>query len=95
MAPLPHFRAEPYAVHPVIATADDMTLLFHRASGETHLLAAPMPDMLELLGEAPDTAAGLTARLCDRLGIAVDEEAGTVVSHRLAELEAAGLVWRD
>ena len=88
------YFAEPYAAHPAVATMD-MVLLFHRASGETHLLAEPMPDMLTLLGDAPDTIDGLTARLCEQIGVAVDEEARTVVAHRLDELEAVGLVWRD
>ena len=94
MAQAPLYRAEPYSAHAVVAT-NDMALLFHRASGETHLLAEPMPDILTLLGDAPDTIDGLAIRLCDRLGVLVDEESRTVVAHRLGELEAVGLVWRD
>ncbi|TZG28753.1 HPr-rel-A system PqqD family peptide chaperone [Sphingomonas montanisoli] len=94
MAQNSRYHAESYVAHPVVTTAD-MRLLFHRASGETHLLADPLPDMLILLGEQPDTIQGLTTRLCARLGVAQDEEAHAVVGHRLDELEAAGLVWRD
>lgn len=88
------YHAEPHAAHRLVATAE-MTLLFHRPSGETHLLAEPMPDILALLGERADTVDGVTSRLCDRLGESEDEEARTVVAHRLDELEAVGLVWRD
>jgi len=78
--------------HPI----DGMTLVFHRPSGTTHFLDSPVPEMLELLAEAPADAAGLTARLCVRLGLAEDGpdhgEAMTVVETRLADLVAIGLV---
>lgn len=71
-----------------------MTLVFHRPSGATHFLDSPVPEMLELLAESPDDAAGLVRRLCARLGQAEDEEARAVVEARLAELTAIGLVQR-
>ncbi|ATE67503.1 HPr-rel-A system PqqD family peptide chaperone [Rhizorhabdus dicambivorans] len=69
-----------------------MSLIFHRPSGATHFLDSPVPEMLQLLAEAPDGAAGLTCRLCVNLGLAEDEEARAVVEARLAELIAIGLV---
>jgi len=77
-----------------------MTLVFHRPSGTTHFLDSPVPEMLELLAEAPADLAGLTARLCARLGLPEDGpehgpehgEAQTVVATRLADLVAIGLV---
>ena len=71
---------------------DGMTLLFHRASGSTHVLISPMPEMLSLLAEAPMDAAMLCRRLCERLELPHDDEALTVVEARLGELVASGLV---
>lgn len=88
----PIYHAEPWNAHRV-AALPDMTLLYHQRSGETHFLAAPLPDLLGLLGEAADDADGLTRRLCERLDLSVDDEAIEVVRHRLDELAAAGLVW--
>ena len=71
---------------------DGMTLVFHRPSGTTHFLDSPVPDMLALLADAPDDAAGLARRLCARLDIPHDDEAQTVVAARLTELVDSGLV---
>jgi hypothetical protein len=53
---------------------EGLTLLFHAASGQTHILAPPAPQILAAL--------------------AGNEDAGTALAARLAELEAAGLVHR-
>lgn len=71
---------------------DGMVLAFHRPSGTTHLLASPMPEILELLAERPMTAEALCQALCDRLGLPPDDEALVVVEARLGELIASGLV---
>ncbi len=76
-----------------IAWMDGLALIFHRSSGTTHFLDAPVPDMLALLAEAPATAGELAEKLCARLAVALDDEAGEVVLHRLAELCDAGLIW--
>jgi PqqD family protein of HPr-rel-A system len=71
---------------------EGMTLLYHRPSGATHLLASPLPEMLALLRALPCGAGILAERLCHRLAIPCDGEALTVVTERLAELAAIGLV---
>jgi PqqD family protein of HPr-rel-A system len=87
----PLYRAEP--IDSCHATdVEGMTLFYHRASGVTHLLASPLPEMLTLLREVPSCATTLAERLCHRLAIPCDEEAITVVTERLAELDAIGLV---
>lgn len=74
---------------------DGLALIFHRPSNTTHFLDAPVPDMLALLAEAPATAGELAEKLCARLAVALDDEAGEVVARRLAELRDAGLVWTE
>ena len=69
-----------------------MTLLYHKPSGVTHFLASPLPEMLALLREVPCGADILAERLCHRLAIPCNDEAVTVVTERLAELAAIGLV---
>lgn len=76
-----------------IMWVDGLALIFHRPSGTTHFLDTPMPDMLALLADKPDNAAGLAERLCARLDLMSDDEAREVVLHRLTELSDAGLVW--
>lgn len=87
----PLYRAEPIDGCRM-TDVEGMTLLYHRPSGVTHLLTSPLPEMLALLREVPSDAGILAERLCHRLAIACDEEAHMVVTERLGELAAIGLV---
>lgn len=72
---------------------EGLTLLFHAASGMTHIVAPPAPQILDLLAEGPADAEALLDRLARRYD--VDGALGAAaVTARLAELEAAGLVRR-
>ncbi len=82
------FHADPADAARSVAL-EGLTLLFHRPSGATHVLAPPAPQILELLREAPATAAELRERMAARYELAGGQEA---LLARLAELEAAGLV---
>jgi PqqD family protein of HPr-rel-A system len=76
-----------------IAELEGLTLLYHRRSGLTHILAPPAPQILSALAAGPATA----ARIVDRIGAEFELEAdnpAAATEARLAELEAAGLVWR-
>src|SRR3546814_6384208 len=42
---------------------DDFTALYHRASGITHLVTSPVPELLDALGEAPLCLGEIAARL--------------------------------
>ncbi len=76
----------------LIAPLDEFTAVYHRASGITHLLTEPAPQILAILGEG---ALSLGA-LLDRLGLEYDLADGTreALAARLAELVEAGLVER-
>ena len=73
---------------------DSMTLLFHRPSGITHMLADPAPAILEVMADAPLTTAEIALRLTDAFDIDPDSETETIVQARLAELSDLGLVAR-
>ena len=69
---------------------DDFTVIYHRASGITHLLNAPAPEVLGTLGEAGMTLAVLADSLAAEFDLPdLDLDA---LAARLDELGAAGLV---
>ena len=72
---------------------EGLTLLFHRRSGLTHILAPPAPQILAALAAGPTDAAGRVERIGAAFEIEAEDEAAAIAA-RLAELEAAGLVWR-
>jgi PqqD family protein of HPr-rel-A system len=74
----------------VVVTLDGLTALYHRPSGMTHILAAPAPELLTLLAEAPADVTELTVRLGEQFELQQPE----ALQARLDELEAAGLVSR-
>lgn len=68
---------------------DALTALFHRPSGITHLVAAPVPEILAVLREAM-TADDLLAALARDYDLADPDPAA--LAARLDELVASGLV---
>jgi PqqD family protein of HPr-rel-A system len=72
---------------------EGLTLLYHRPSGLTHFLAPPAPQILEALAAGPASAAEIAASIEEKFEID-SEDPATAIAARLAELEAAGLVWR-
>lgn len=76
----------------LVRPLDALTLIFDRASGETHLLASPQPEILALLSDAPMDADALLGKLAAAFDLAADGDALTVLTDRLHELAALGLV---
>jgi PqqD family protein of HPr-rel-A system len=72
---------------------EGLVLLYHRRSGLTHFLAPPAPQILEALAAGPAGAAEIAASIGARFEIESEDPAAAIAA-RLAELEAAGLVWR-
>lgn len=75
-----------------IVALDDLTLVYHRASGITHLLAAPAPEIIAALSQTAMTAAELYTVLGEQFDLA-DGDADALAA-RIDELVAAGLVLR-
>lgn len=82
--------ADPAALR--IVPLDALTLVYHRASGITHIVDAPVPEILEILAEGARDVAGLLAVLAARFDLADPDPAA--LAARLDELVAAGLVER-
>ena len=76
----------------IVAPVDLLTAIYHRASGQTHLMASPAPEILEALAEAPLDAAALLAKLRADYDL-VDADPAALAA-RLDELVETGLVER-
>lgn len=71
---------------------DDLYLLYHRPSGETHVLAPDLFSILRAIDGSPLDAAGVLARLAEDHDIETEgDEPLAVVTARLSELAALGL----
>ena len=74
----------------IIERLDVLTAVYHRASGATHLLIEPAPEIMAALAAGPLTVDALLARLGEAYTLGdADERA---LAARLDELVAAGLV---
>lgn len=80
------WRAAPE--HLLAVPLDTFTAVFHRPSGQTHLLVEPAPQILEMLSEPLDEAE-LLDRLAAAYDIADDRDA---LAERVRELAEAGLI---
>ena len=75
-----------------IVPLDALTLIYHRASGITHVVDAPVPEMLEAIAADQLTVDQLLSRLAERYDLLDADPLALAV--RLDELVAAGLVER-
>ena len=71
-------------------TLDGLSAIYHRASGATHVVAEPVPQILKALGRDRLTLAELLARLGADYDLA-DNVEGALIA-RLNELVTLGLV---
>lgn len=76
----------------IVVPVDLLTAIYHRASGQTHLIASPAPEILQALAEAPLDAAALLAKLRADYDL-VDADPDVLLA-RLDELVETGLVER-
>lgn len=71
---------------------DSMTLIFQKSSGITHMVADPVPAILEVMSEDSLTASDVAHRLSVSYDLEDSVDATDVVLARLAELCTLGLV---
>ncbi len=88
------FRADPPDARRCTVLADGVTVVFHRPSGLTHILAPPAPELLAALSEGDADIGTLIARLERDHDLSGTDDLRGALTARLAELETAGLVWR-
>ena len=72
----------------------ELTAIFDRRSMQTHLVAAPMPQILDAMGTDACNVADLAARLAAAFDLDAAEDARSILAERLAELATMGLVAR-
>jgi len=75
-----------------IVPLDALTLIYHRASGITHVVDAPVPELVEALTPEALTLDQLLATLTERYDLLDADPAALAI--RLDELVQAGLVER-
>ncbi len=92
-APLIRYQAEA-AEQRLIEQLDQMTLIYQRRSGITHIVTEPVPQMLEAMREDMLSADAVLARLAAEFELQSDDEALQTVAARLEELADLGLVER-
>lgn len=73
-----------------VVALDSLTAIYHRASGQTHIVAEPMPEILAVLTTGKCTI----MTLIQRLGLPEDAETRALLTARLDELITTGLVVR-
>lgn len=70
---------------------DGLIAFYHAPSGATHVVAPPVPQILDAIAGDPADADEILARIGERFDVRGGREA---MAARLMELEAAGLVSR-
>lgn len=83
------YRADPPECLRIVPL-DSLTAIYHRASGQTHVVAEPMPEILAALA----TGDADVVVLMQRLNLVDDRETRALLAERLAELVETGLVAR-
>lgn len=83
------YRCAPWATLRIVPL-DGLTLIYHRASGVTHVLAPPAPEILAALARGPCAIEALMTRLAADYNLVEADAQG--LEARLAELVDAGLV---
>jgi len=86
-----HYRAAAPATLRIVPL-DALTLIYHRSSGITHIVDAPVPEIIEALGEEALGIDALLARLSDQFDLTDADPMALAI--RLDELVVAGLVER-
>lgn len=85
------YRAAPTAALR-IEPLGELTLIFDRRSMQTHVVAPPVPQILEAMGGDICGAAAIAERLSVVFDLERTDDAALIIAERLGELAALGLV---
>ncbi|QCB55148.1 HPr-rel-A system PqqD family peptide chaperone [Sphingopyxis sp. PAMC25046] len=77
-----------------VESIGELTAIFDRRSMQTHLVVSPMPEILDAMGADACTPAQVTERLAATFNLDSTEDAQPILTERLCELAAMGLVER-
>lgn len=88
------YLAEPEEA--VVARAlDDITLFYHRPSGQTHMVVSPVPEILAALRlDGAGDAVAVYARMIQSYDLGDAEAARAAIARHLDEMAQLGLVRR-
>lgn len=78
----------------ILHMLDTMSLVFHRPSGLTHIVADPIPAILEVMQQDVSTPAQIAKALENNFDLEEGVDVENVVLARLAEMNTLGLVER-
>jgi PqqD family protein of HPr-rel-A system len=78
----------------LVRPLDAVTLLYHRPSGQTHLVVSPVPEILAALRAGEAHVGEVVARLSADFDLGPAEAAQAAVAVHLEELVAIGLARR-
>lgn len=87
------YRAEA-ATSLIIEPLDAVTLMYHRRSGITHIVAEPTPQILAAMADDTLSVHDITQRLSRQFDLGDADEACGIIGDRLAELAELGLATR-
>lgn len=87
------YHAEPAAAL-IVRPLEDITLIYHRRSGQTHMVMSPVPEILAALGDAGRGAEEVSSLLAQHYDLGDPAEALPVIAAHLEEMAALGLVHR-
>lgn len=72
---------------------DDIVLLYHRPSGQTHMVISPVPEILDMMADGePASAQTIHDALAQRYDLGAPDDAVAEIGVHLAHLDALGLV---
>ncbi len=74
----------------IVTELDEVSGIYHRASGMTHIVVEPVPQIILALQQQHLSVSGLL----DQLGVPASADAHAALTARLDELEAGGLITR-
>lgn len=77
----------------IVEQLDAMTVIYHRRSGITHIVAEPVPQILASMDAAPMTTAEIAQSITAAFDVN-DAEVEPVIAARLEEMADLGLVER-
>ncbi|WP_313394087.1 HPr-rel-A system PqqD family peptide chaperone [Sphingobium yanoikuyae] len=76
----------------IVRPLDDIVLLYHRLSGQTHMVISPVPEILDAMADGlPASATMLRDRLAQLYDLGEGDVVGEIGQH-LAYLDRIGLV---
>ncbi len=84
------YRAEPASDY-ILRSLDDVTLVYHRRSGQTHIVVSPVPEILAALTGDISSTAEIVARLSHDYDLGDPHDALAAVQTHLDEMVALGL----